>query len=132
MFLGIIDYLDKMLIFFVLLYRTSISIDLAFSNNTILSCFFLFFLITNLYFLIPAVIVWSFKPTAELVIPTGTATYEANPEKETQPLTSETKIRKCSKIFTVLYFFIFSVIKSWFNLLFLLKGNFFFHLVFTV
>ena len=61
------------------------SINLSFPNNTILSCFFFFFLIIDLYFLIPAEIAQIFNPTAELVIPTGTRTKEANAEIETQP-----------------------------------------------
>ena len=36
--------------------KTSVLFNLDFANNTILSCFFLFFLIIELYFLIPAVI----------------------------------------------------------------------------
>ena len=36
-----------------------------------------------------------FIPTAELVIPTGIATNEANAEIETQPVIFETKISKC-------------------------------------
>ena len=43
--------------------------NLDFANNTILSCFFFFFLIIDLYFLIPAVIAQIFNPIAELVIP---------------------------------------------------------------
>ena len=38
----------------------------------------LLFFITDLYFLIPAVIAQIFIPTAELVIPTGIAINEAN------------------------------------------------------
>ena len=38
-----------------------------------------------------------FIPTAELAIPTGTPTNEANAEIGTQPLTVETKTRKCLK-----------------------------------
>ena len=45
--------------------------NLPFPSNTILSCFFLFFLTIGLYFLIPAVIAQTFNPTAELAIPTG-------------------------------------------------------------
>ena len=37
-----------------------------------------------------------FNPTAELVMPTGTQNNEANTEIETQPVTGEGKIRKCS------------------------------------
>ena len=60
--------------------------DLAFSSNTI-----------DLYFLIPLVIAPTFIPTAELVIPAGTGNDEANAEIETQSVTVETKISKCSK-----------------------------------
>ena len=37
-----------------------------------------------------------FNPNAELVISTGTQTNEANAETETQAVTPETKINKCS------------------------------------
>ena len=37
-----------------------------------------------------------FIPTAELVITTGTKTNEGNADIETQPVTGETKISKCS------------------------------------
>ena len=40
-------------------------------KNTILSCFFFVFLIINLHFLIPAVIVQILMPIAELVISIG-------------------------------------------------------------
>ena len=39
----------------------------------------------------------SFNPNAELVMPTGIPTDEANAEIKTQPLTAEMKTRKCSK-----------------------------------
>ena len=55
----------------------------------------LFFFIIDLYFLIPAVIAQCFIPTAELVIPIGTQTNEANAEIETQPVIVGTKISKC-------------------------------------
>ena len=38
-----------------------------------------------------------YKRTVEFTLLTGTPTKEANAEIETQPLTSETKTRKCSK-----------------------------------
>ena len=50
----------------------------------------------DFYFLIPAVIAQIFIPTAELVIPTGTQNNEANAEIETQTVTVEAKISKCS------------------------------------
>ena len=76
--------------------RTSIIFNLSFPNNTILSCFFFFSFINDLYFLIPAVIPQVFIPTAELVIPTGPKTNEANAEIETQTVIVETKISQCS------------------------------------
>ena len=51
----------------------------------------------DLYFLIPAVNAQIFNPTTELAIPTRTPTNDANAEIEIQPLTAETKTRKCSK-----------------------------------
>ena len=36
------------------------------------------------------------NPTAEIIMPIGTQTNEANAEIETQPVTVETKISKCS------------------------------------
>ena len=38
-----------------------------------------------------------FNPNAKLVIPIGIPTNQANAEIETQPLTAEMKITKCSK-----------------------------------
>ena len=51
----------------------------------------------DLYFLIPAVTAQIFNSTAELVMPNGIPTNEANAEIETQPLTAEMKIINCSK-----------------------------------
>ena len=76
--------------------RTSIVFNLFFPNDTTLSCFLFFFLIIDFYSLIPPVIEQIFIPTAELILPTGTQTTEANVEIETQPVTVETKISKCS------------------------------------
>ena len=56
----------------------------------------LFFLIFDLYFLIPAVIPQIFNPTKELFIPTGIPTKEAKAEIKIHPVTAEAKIRKCS------------------------------------
>ena len=65
----------------ILEIKTSIVFNLSFPNNIILSCFFFFYLIIDLYFLIPAVIAQVFTPTAKSVIPTGTQTNEANAEQ---------------------------------------------------
>ena len=70
--------------------------NLAFANDTILSCFFFFFLIIDLNFFIPAVIEQIFNPIADVVIPTGMPNKGAKTELEIHPLTGETKIRKCS------------------------------------
>ena len=56
--------------------------NLDFANNTILSCFFFFFLIIDLYFLIPAVIAQIFNPIPDLVIPIGIPAKEAKAEME--------------------------------------------------
>ena len=66
--------------------------NLDFANNTILSCFFFFLLVINLYFLIPAVITQIFNPTAELAIYSGIPTKEAKAEMKTHPVTAETKM----------------------------------------
>ena len=50
------------------------------ANNTILSCFLSFFLIIDLYFLIPAVIAQIFNPIVELLIHIRIPTKEAKAE----------------------------------------------------
>ena len=63
--------------------------DLDFANNNTLSCFFYFFLIIDLYFLIPAVITQIFNKITELVITIGIPTKEAKTEVETHPVIEE-------------------------------------------
>ena len=70
--------------------------DLVFASNTILSCFFFFFLIIDLNFLTPAVIADIFIATAELAMFIGIPTKETKAEIETYPVTVEAKISKCS------------------------------------
>ena len=70
--------------------------NLDFSNNAILSCSLFFFLIIELYFLIPPVIAKNFDPIEELVIPIGTPSKEAKAEIEKHQVIVEVKIRKCS------------------------------------
>ena len=70
--------------------------DLDFAHNTILSCFFFFFLIIDSYFLIPAAISQIFNPIAELVFPIGIPSKEAKAEIEIHPVIVEAKIRRCS------------------------------------
>ena len=76
--------------------KTSMLFNLDCVNNTILSCFFFFFLMTDLYFLIPVAIAQIFNPIAELVIPIGIPTKEAKSEMEIHPVIVEAKIRNCS------------------------------------
>ena len=70
--------------------------NLDFANNTALSCFFFFFLIINLYFLISAVIARVFDRIVGLVIPIRIPIKEAKGEMETYPVIVEAKIRKSS------------------------------------
>ena len=62
-------------------------------------CFLFFFLIIDLYFLIPATIAQILNPIAELVIPIEIPSKEAKAEIEIHPLIVEAKIRKCSILF---------------------------------
>ena len=55
-----------------------------------------FFVIIDLYFLIPAFIGQIFNPIAERVIPIGIPIKEAKAEIEIHPLIVEAEIRKCS------------------------------------
>ena len=48
--------------------KTSMLFNLNFANNTILLCFFLFFLIFDLYILIAVVITQVFNPILELAV----------------------------------------------------------------
>ena len=70
--------------------------NLEFANDTILSCFFLFFLFIELSLLIPAVIAQFFNPIVEPVIPIGIRSKEAKVEMETHPVIAEITINKLS------------------------------------
>ena len=70
--------------------------NLDFVDNATLSCFFFFFLIIDLYFLIPEVIAQIFNQIAELLILLGILTKEQKVEMETHLVIVEAKIRKCS------------------------------------
>ena len=74
----------------------TILFNFDFANNTVLSGFFFFFLVINLYFLNPTVIVQISNPIAEFEIPTGTPNKEAKAEVEKHPVMIETKIKKYS------------------------------------
>ena len=56
-----------------------------------------FFLIIDLYLLIPAVLAQTFNPIAELAISIGIPTKEAKAEIEIHLVTAEVKIRKSSR-----------------------------------
>ena len=81
----------------VLEIKTSIVFRLVFATNTFHQ-FFLLFLITDLYFLIPTVYAQIFNPNAELVMTTETPTNGINKVIKTYPLTVETEIRKMFKV----------------------------------
>ena len=70
--------------------------NLDFARNNVLSCFFFLFLIIDLYFLIPAIITQIFHTIVKLAMPTGILIKEAKAEMETDPLTVEIEISKCS------------------------------------
>ena len=66
--------------------------NLVFCNNAVLSCFSLYFLITDSYLLIPAFIANIFIPTAKLVTPVRIPTEKAKVEVETHPVFSDVKL----------------------------------------
>ena len=70
--------------------------NLDFVDNTVLSCFFFFFLIIDLHFLIPAAITEMFNPIAELIMPIGIPTIKAKTGMETYPVIVENTISKWS------------------------------------
>ena len=85
--------------------KTSFLFNLDFGDKTILSCFFFFSLIIDLYFLIPAAIAQSFNPIAKLVVPIGIPSKEAKTEIEIHPAIAQAKIRKFSIQFRVVKHF---------------------------
>ena len=111
--------------------KTSILFNLNFANNSILLCFYLFFLIFDSYFLIPTAIAQVFNSIAELVIPIGTPIKESKAEIGIHLVIAEAKIRKSGyklglhKLSCVFY----SSIQF---ALFLQENNFFFHLYFLI
>ena len=80
---------------------TSLIFNLDFASTTTLPCFFSFFLIIDLYFLIPAAIAQIFNSITKLVIPIGISSKEAKEEIEIHPVITEARIRKCSIQFRV-------------------------------
>ena len=69
--------------------------NLDFANNTILSCFFFFFLIIDLYLLISVAIAQIFNLIAELVIAIELLSKEVKAKSEMPLVILEAKIR-CS------------------------------------
>ena len=69
--------------------------NLDFANNTILSCFFFFFLIIDLYLLISVAIAQIFNLIAELVIAIELLSKEVKAKSEMPLVIVEAKIR-CS------------------------------------
>ena len=69
--------------------------NLLFANNTTLSCILFFFLIIDLYFLIPDLFAQIFNPVAELAISIEIPTKEAKAEMKTHLVTAEAQISKC-------------------------------------
>ena len=69
--------------------------NLDFANNTILSCFFFFFLIIDLYLLISVAIAQIFNPIAELVIAIELLSKDVKVKSEIPLVIVEAKIR-CS------------------------------------
>ena len=95
--------------------KTSTLFNLDLASNTILSCFFPFFLIIALYVLVPAFITQIYDPNAEPVIPIGIPIKEAKGEIEIHPGTVETIRSKCSIQFKNLQTFLyFLLINSFF------------------
>ena len=70
--------------------------NLDFANKPILSYFFFFFLIIDLYFLIPEFIAQTFYSVAELVTPIRIPTKEAKAEIETHSVIVEITMSKWS------------------------------------
>ena len=75
--------------------KTSMLFNLDFAKNTILSCFFVFFLIIDINFLIPAAIVQMFTLIVELVISIGILSKEAKAETEIHRIIVDAKIKQC-------------------------------------
>ena len=71
-------------------FKTSTVFNLAFA---ILSCFFFFFWIIDLCFLIPAVAIQICTVVAEFEIPTEIPTKEVKAEIKTHPVIVEAKIK---------------------------------------
>ena len=74
--------------------KTSKLFNFDFANNTTLSCFFFFFSIIDLYFLIAEFITQIFNATAEILIPAGIANIDAKAEIETHPESVQNRTKR--------------------------------------
>ena len=70
--------------------------SLDFHNNTMLSWLFFFFLVIDVYFLIPAAIEQIFNPITELVIPVRIPSKDVKADIDIQPVIVEAKVGKRS------------------------------------
>ena len=70
--------------------------SLDFHNNTMLSWFFFFFLVIDVYFLIPAAIEQIFNPITELVITVRIPSKELKADIDIQLVIVEAKVGKRS------------------------------------
>ena len=70
--------------------------SLDFHNNTMLSWFFFFFLVIDVYFLIPAAIGQIFNPITELVITVRIPSKEVKADIDIQLVIVEAKVGKRS------------------------------------
>ena len=70
--------------------------NLDFADNTILLCFFFFYLIIDLYFLILAAIAQIFNQNPELAIPNGMPIKEVKADIEIHPVVLKATVRKYS------------------------------------
>ena len=78
------------------LNKSFIQSKLAFVNNAISSCFFFFYLIIDLYFLILAIIAKIINPIVELIMLLEISIKEAKSEMEIHTVAAKSKFRKCS------------------------------------
>lgn len=70
-----------------------------FADNTTFLCFYLSFLITDLYYLVPAVIAQILNPIVELVMPVGTPSKGAKGKIKIHLLTPEANLRNFFRAF---------------------------------
>ena len=72
--------------------KASTIFNLDFANDNNLLGFFFFFLVIDLYFLVPAFVTQIFNPVEELLLSIRATTKEAKAEMGTHPVTIKTNI----------------------------------------